>query len=451
MTVAPHPLAAAAGRVTAEEALEIAADAYIYAYPLLVSELTRRAALAATDGARMNQFQHRWEFPDDSFTQVARPNADTLYSQLWYDVSAEPLLIDVPDSGGRYYLLPMLDLWTDVFASPGTRTTGIRAQRIVLAAAGWRGSLPDDALLIHSPTALGWIIGRTQTNGPADYANVHRFQDRLTAVPLSRAGGRPYAPPRTPVDPSWDAKTPPVELVDRMSAREYFGLFTRLMAQNPPHANDYAIVHRMARLGLVPGVDFDLDDAPPEAARALESAAAAARPLIQKGIATQGTRESGWRTRLSTIGTYGTDYRTRANVAYGGLGANPIEDAIYPSIAVDANGSPFSSAGRYVIHFAKGALPPVRAFWSLTLYDDRQLFAANPLQRYALGDRDTLLFNRDGSLDLYVQREPPGRDHEANWLPAPAKGGFTLTLRLYWPRSEALDGTWMPPPVRRIP
>jgi hypothetical protein len=138
-------------------------------------------------------------------------------------------------------------------------------------------------------------------------------------------------------------------------------------------------------------------------------------------------------------------------VAFGGLGANPIEDAIYPSTAVDATGSPFSSAGRYVVHFGKAQLPPVRAFWSLTLYDDRQLFAANPLHRYAVGDRDTLLFNRDGSLDLYIQRDSPGHDHEANWLPAPARGAFTLTLRLYWPKPEALDGTWTPPPVRRIP
>jgi hypothetical protein len=450
MTIAEHPLISPAGPVTTEEAREIAVDAYIYAYPLLVSELTRRASLVGPDAARMNQFQHRWSVPDESFTLVVRPNADTLYSSLWYEVAAEPLVISVPDSGGRYYLLPMLDLWSEVFASPGSRTTGIRAQRIVLAGPGWTGLLPADALLIRSPTAIGWIIGRTQANGPADYPNVHRFQDRLTATPLSRLG-KPYTASRTPVDPSWDAQTPPVELIDRMSARDYFGLFAELTAANPPHENDYPIVHRMARLGIVPGAPLDLGDLAPDAARALESAAAAARPIIQKGIATQGRRESGWRTRLSTIGTYGTDYRNRANVAFGGLGANPIEDAIYPSTAVDASGSPFSSAGRYVIHFPKGQLPPVRAFWSLTLYDDRQLFATNPLHRHALGDRDALVFNRDGSLDIYIRRDSPGYDHEANWLPAPPKGGFTLTLRLYWPKPEALDGSWTPPPVRRIP
>jgi hypothetical protein len=450
VTVAEHPLISAAGPVTTEEAREIAIDAYIYAYPLLVSELTRRASLVGPDAARMNQFQHRWSIPDENFTLVVRPNADTLYSSLWYDVAAEPLVIDIPDSGGRYYLLPILDLWSEVFASPGSRTTGIRAQRIVLAAPDWKGPLPADSLLIRSPTAIGWIIGRTQTNGHADYPNVHRFQDRLTATPLSRLG-KPYAAPRTPVDPSWDTQTPPVELIDRMSAQDYFSLFATLTTANPPHESDYPIVHRMARLGIVPGAPLDLDDLPPDAARALESAATAARPTIQKGIATQGRRESGWRTRLSTIGTYGTDYRTRANVAFGGLGASPIEDAIYPSTAVDAGGSPFSSAGRYVIHFPKAQLPPARAFWSLTLYDDRQLFTANPLHRYALGDRDVLAFNRDGSLDIYIQRDSPGHDHEANWLPAPVRGGFTLTLHLYWPKPAALDGAWMPPPVRRIP
>lgn len=149
-----------------------------------------------------------------------------------------------------------------------------------------------------------------------------------------------------------------------------------------------------------------------------------------------------------TIGTYGTDYYRRALIAYGGLGANVVEDAIYPGAFADGEGQPFDSRKQYVLHFAKGELPPVRAFWSLTLYNDQQAFADNPLDRYAIGDRDPLSFGKDGSLTLYIQRESPGKDKESNWLPAPKSGGFSMNLRLYWPEPSALDGTWKPPAVQ---
>ena len=435
--------------VSAEDARGIAVEAYTYAYPLVISELTRRVSLAPRESgaAAMNRFEHMAAFPDASFTDVVRPNADTLYSILWFDVSKEPLVLQVPDSGGRYYLLPMLDMWSEVFASPGARTTGTHAQLIVLAAAGWRGKVPAGATLIHSPTAMGWIIGRTQTDGVSDYPNVHRFQDGLTATPLSRRG-KNYTPPPTAVDPAWDTKTPPVQQIERMSAQEYFGLFTELTKVNPPHASDYPILHRMARIGIVPGKPFSLAAAPAEVREALEAAPDTALATIKGGLTKLGVRRNGWRINLSTIGTYGTDYLARALVAHGGLGANTVDDAVYPTALADANGQPFSSDFSYVLRFAKEQLPPVRAFWSLTMYDERQLFAENPIHRYAIGDRDSLKYNADGSLDLYIQRESPGPGRESNWLPAPAKGPFTMNLRLYWPKPEVLDGTWSPPPIK---
>jgi len=150
------------------------------------------------------------------------------------------------------------------------------------------------------------------------------------------------------------------------------------------------------------------------------------------------------------LGTYRTNYRARAEVAFGGLGANAVEDAVYPTAFTDADDQPFSSDSRYVLHFSKDEIPPVRGFWSLTIYDERQLFAANPINRYAIGDRDQLQFNADGSLDIHIQRASPGPDKESNWLPAPASGSFTMNLRLYWPKAEVLDGTWAPPPVKRV-
>ena len=176
------PLPAAPAPLTADEAKEIAVNAYIFAYPMVLMEATRRVISNAEQvdahHAPMNQFLHMTAFPDAKFTDMVRPNADTLYSQLFFDVSQEPLVIHVPDSGGRYYLLPMLDLWTDVFAVPGKRTTGTGEQTIAITGPGWKGALPEGVAEIKAPTATGWIIGRTQTNGKADYAAVHQFQSR---------------------------------------------------------------------------------------------------------------------------------------------------------------------------------------------------------------------------------------------------------------------------------
>ncbi|MBN8508906.1 MAG: DUF1254 domain-containing protein [Burkholderiales bacterium] len=439
--------AAEARPLAADEAREIAIEAYVYAYPAVITELTRRVNIARP-GAAMNRFAHRSAFPEASFTDVVRPNADTLYSVLWFDLSAEPLAIRVPASGGRYWLLQMLDQWSDTFAAPGSRTTGDAEQLIVLAGPGWNGALPQGATLVRSPTASGWIIGRTQTNGAADYAAVHRFQAGMSAVPLSRFG-QGWTPPAPRIDPAWDLKTPPVELIEKLDAQQYFGLFAELTKTNPPHANDYPVLHRMARLGLRPGQPFVLADLPAPARQAFEGAAAAALPQIKGRMQTMGVRKDGWRTNLTAIGTYGTDYRARAAIAFAGLGANPVEDAVYPSAFGDADGQPLQSDRRYVLHFDKAQIPPVRAFWSLTMYDQRQLFAANAIDRYAIGDRDALKFNADGSLDLYIQRESPGDSMASNWLPTPASGPFTMNLRLYWPRPEVLDGQWWPPALKR--
>lgn len=437
-----------------DQIAEIAASAYIYAYPLVLMEMTRRAGTNVADAreigkAPMNQFSNLPTFPDPNFTEVVRPNADTLYSILWFDVSKEPLLISVPDSEGRYYLLEMLDMWSDVFESTGKRTTGTAAQLLAIAGPGWQGELPAGAALIKSPTAIGWIVGRTQTNGKADYETVHKFQAGLVTRPLSQ-WGKSYPPPAGKVNPDWDMETPPVELVERLSPAAYFSLFTELSRLNQPHPNDYPILDQMRRMGMDPGMPFALDKASPEVERALSEAGPAAREKIKARFLKAGVFNEGWRINLTAIGTYGADYLSRAAVAYAGLGANTIEDAVYPTAVADADGKPFSSESRYLLHFDKDQTPPVRAFWSLTMYNDRQLFAANPIDRYAIGDRDRLELNADGSLDLHIQRESPGKDKESNWLPAPAGGQFTMNLRLYWPKAEVLDGRWLPPGVKRV-
>ncbi|KAA0121923.1 DUF1254 domain-containing protein [Methylobacterium sp. P1-11] len=436
----------------ADEVREIATDAYVYAYPLVLMELTRRKTTnvlqaTTTMSAPVNQFAHLAAFPDAKFTAVVRPNADTLYSVMWFDVTKEPLVISIPDSGGRYYLLPILDMWTEVFTSPGSRTTGNGAQTFALAGPDWSSTIPEGIDFVRSPTGMGWVIGRTNTAGPADYDAVHRFQRAIKTAPLS-AWGKDEPPRPGSVNPEWKSEKPPVEQVEEMDAPAFFTLFSEIVKANPPHDVDYPIFDRMRRIGIVPGEPIDLARLTPEAQQAISESKAPAQERIKAQFRGSGEFVNGWRTNYTAIGTYGADYTHRAGVAYAGLGANTIEDALYPTALVDADGKPFDSGRRYVIHFDKGELPPVRGFWSLTMYNERQLFAENAIGRYVIGDRDKLTYNPDGSLDLYVQRDSPSEDKAANWLPAPASGPFTMNLRLYWPKPQALDGTWKPPAIK---
>jgi hypothetical protein len=446
------PAALAQTAISTDEAREIAREAYIYAYPMVLMEVTRRASTNVVEPvgltAPINQLAHAREFPDANFTIVVRPNADTLYSALTFDVSKEPLVFSGPDSGGRYYLLPFLDYWTDVFTVRGKRTTGTAAQTFAIVGPGWRGKLPRGVERYDSPTASGLLIGRTQTNGQADYEAVRKFQDGIKVVPLS-AYGKPFAPPKGKVRSDQDMSPPP-DQVDKMDAATFFATFAELMKRNPPHANDYPILDRMKRIGIAPGKAYSVSSQPQEVQDALNAAPSSALKDIKEAWRKAGVLANGWRTNLTAIGTYGTDYLHRAGVAYGGLGANVPDDAVYPTAFADGDGQPFDSGERYILHFGKDQIPPARAFWSLTMYDERQLFAANPINRYAIGDRDKLAFNADGSLDLYIQRESPGKEKESNWLPAPVSGSFTMNLRLYWPKAEVLNGSWAPPPVKKV-
>lgn len=380
---------------------------------------------------------------------LSGPMPTTLYSLLWFDVTLVPLIIAVPESpasaipepGPRYYVLEMLDMWTDAFATPGTRSDGPRAQKFAIVGPNWKGDLPEGVDMFRSPTAVGWVIGRTQTNGADDYLAVHAFQDGITATPL---GGQDKENKLTEANMLGDS---PVNRVHAMSAETFFALFADATRHNPPHANDYPILARMKRLGLEPGKPFDLAKAPLPIQEAFRKAPSTAQKKIQEGSAKAGDMVNGWMVLTSPIGSYGSDYLRRAVIAYLGLGANRPEDAVYPIASGLENGVPFDSGQKYLLRFKAGEIPPVRAFWSVTAYNDRQLFAANPIDRYALGDRDDLTYGEDKSLTLYLQRDPPEPDKRSNWLPLPAEGGFSLTMRMYWPTETIIDGSWKPPAV----
>ncbi len=425
------------------DARTLSYEAYIYLYPLVTMEVTRRQAINLPEGERPgfgppNAFHHIRAFPTADFRAVVRPNFDTLYSSGWLDLTAGPVVVSTPDTSDRYYLLPMLDMWTDVFASPGKRTSGTEAQVYVLVGPGYTAEVPADTHVIEAPTPWVWVIGRTQTNGSADYAAVHAVQDGFTVAALS--------PTEHSLDPNQEMTTEPLRLVNAMTAIDFFAFACEAMKLHPPHATDFSIHARIANLGIVPGQSFDVDRLAASARDDVEAGATAAREAIAANIANLGTRANGWTLATDAIGVYGNSYLKRATIALGGLGANPPEDAIYPVLLTDAAGAPITGDKDYVIHFDVDQLPPVDAFWSITMYDSEGFQTANELDRFAIGDRDSLTYNPDGSLDIYVRHTNPGAQLESNWLPAPT-GRLGITMRLYAPRPQALDGTWVPPPV----
>ena len=439
--------------ITEQLSSDIASEAYIYGFPLVLMDVTRRISTNVSrpgeNAAPINQLGHKRSFPDDTFTTVVTPNADTLYSFAFLDLAKGPIVLSLPEMGDRYYLMQMLDAWTNVFAAPGTRTTGNGKGDFAVAGPGWKGKLPEGVKELRSPTNLVWMIGRTQTNGEKDYMAVRAIQDKYKLTPLS-AWGTTYTPPdNVPVDKSIDMETPPVKQTVKLDTATFFARLNALMKDNPPAVADAEALQRFAALDIVPGKQFDLKQLDPAVARGLAQGVDLGRAkIIAEARKPHGKVVNGWEF-MTNIGRFGTDYLWRAVVALVGLGANLPEDAIYPRRTVDADQQTLTGANQYAIRFAKDQLPPVGAFWSISMYNSRQAFVKNPINRHAIGDRDDLKFAADGSLTLYIQNESPGKDAESNWLPAP-KDAFNLFMRLYWPKKEVLDGSWKPPQVRNL-
>jgi hypothetical protein len=447
------PRLAVAQSLSAEEAQDIATDAYVYFYPLVTMDLTRKQLINTPAGAGgiggpMNSFTNIPAFPAADMKAVVRPNFDTLYSSGWLDLTKEPLVVSVPDTGGRYYLLPMLDMWTNVFASPGWRTTGTQAGNFLVTPPGWTGTVPSGFTQIAAPTPYVWIIGRTKTDGPADYQAVNKVQAGYRITPLSQ-WGKPAQPVQATIDSSVDIKTPPKTIADTMPGERFFTYAADLLKLHPPHDTDQPIIARMRRIGIEPGKSFEAGKLDPAVRKAIETAPEAGQKLMAWKVPTLARVANHWSMNTDTMGVYGNYYLKRAIVAQVGLGANLPEDAIYPLNLGDETGRPLDGAHQYTITFEKGATPPVSAFWSITLYDPAGFQIANPLNRFAVSSWMPFKHNPDGSLTLYFQNESPGKAHEANWLPAP-KGPFNLTMRLYAPRADALTGRWNPPVVKRV-
>lgn len=424
------------------------AQAYLFGYPLVLMELTKQhQELLGTTA--INGFRHSLRFPDASFNSVVSPNVDTLYSITHFDLRQEPVVMSIPDTNGHYYMMPIMDAWSNVVTSPGTRTIGTEPKTFLVAGPTWNGTAPAGMDVIRIPTQMAWMIGRIKSSGPEDYAEIHQLQQRFQLMPLSAWQGHPVA--ATPADmaelPPLDRSKAPDRQLANWNQDQFFTALCQLLHHNPPRTEDAPMLARIQAIGLI-NDDCDVNQSTLQRLgsrigyRKVVGLLNDSQQLLE-----QRDTYNGWRIGYD-LGEYGVRYQQRALVAKLGFGANTPDDALYPNLHKDPQGRPLSGDQRYVLHFSRDQLPPARAFWSLTLYNAQQLLSANPLDRYALGDRDDLRYNDDGSLDLFIQHEPPAEvAQHSNWLPAP-EGPFNLFLRLYWPKPEVLEKRWLPPVIQ---
>lgn len=437
------------GRAFIDEkrALKDGADAYLVGYPL-VSMLDTYAAFSPRPSAApwTNRFVHLRYLPDETTRQVVRPNQDTLYSLAWLDLADGPVLVTVPDMGDRYWLMPLLDAWTTVIESLGTRTGGDGAQQVLVAGPNWSGEPPPGVTVARSPTPLVWALGRIEVAGPSDIPAVARLQDAMTVTPYDGdAPGIPTSAVAVAAAPP--ATRPPTRtVVDAMDAPTYFAALADGLASQPIAPDDPGVVDTLSRIGIRPGEPFDWAALPPTTQRGLTDAV----PRVQAGMTEAfvggggSTDVDGWRVPPMILGDYGTDYPVRAVVAREGLGANLPEDAIYATATADSDGAPLDGGRVYEVVVPP---PPVQAFWSVTVYDADGFLVPDAAGAQSV-HRDA-----DGSAGvetrIVVSRERPADLGDAVWL-RPPDGAFSLMMRLYWPQQQALDNAWPYPPVRRI-
>jgi hypothetical protein len=456
------PLFAKAQSPSPGEARQIAEDAYVYGYSLITTEVTRVQGTNVSKvetgklSAPMNQFANVPRYPPADYRGVSAPNADTLYSLAWLDLS-EPMVFSHPDIGNRFYLFEMVDLWmTDLKSSPSARTAGGGAANYLITGPGWNGTVPTGMKHIPMATRYMAILGRTNANGTEqDYKAVNDLQAQYKLTPLS-VWDKPYAPVTLPVNPNpgFTMTAKPQEAILAMGTEGYFNLMAKLMdGIAPAAAEDAPMLASMARIGIMPGKPFEMSKLDAAVQTALKDIPQSALKKIEANQAILGTVVNGWIVTKG-LGTYGTNYMKRAVVAAFGWPANQQDDAVYPYTEIDATGQKLTGANKYTLTFPKDATPPVNGFWSITMYEIDQgwWFVPNPLNKFTVSARNNPKYNADGSLTLYFQNASPGADTEANWLPAP-KGEFIPMLRMYWPKENTpsiLNGSWTPPAVVKV-
>jgi hypothetical protein len=438
--------------VTPEEARAIAKEAYIYGFPMVDDY---RIEYAYFVDSKNPEFKGPWNqlvniprvyTPAD--TAIQTPNSDTPYSMIGMDLRAEPMVLTVPPiEKGRYFSVQLIDAYTFNFDYIGSRATGNDGGSFLIAGPGWKGETPKGIKkVMRSETELLIAAYRTQLFNPDDLDNVKKVQAGYKAEPLSKFLGQP-TPKTAPAIDFIKPLTPDEE----KTSPEFFNILNFILQYCPTDPSETELRARFAKIGVEPGKTFDVSKLSPEMKTAITQGMADAwidlenlRKQVDAGKVTSGEL-FGTREYLKN------NYLYRMAAAVLGIYGNSKQEAMYPVYAIDSDGKKLNGADRYTVNFAPGQLPPVHAFWSLTMYDlPQSLLVANPINRYLVNSPmlPQLVKDADGGLTFYVQNESPGKDKEPNWLPAP-KGPFFIAMRLYWPKDEALDGTWKQPPMKR--
>lgn len=429
-----------------DETWDMIKEAYIYTFPLVIVHATREKMTntveATSSQAPVNQFIHAGKLADANSTDVVTPNVDTVYSQVWLDLSEDAVVIEKPATD-RYCSIQVIDAYTNCVTILGTGGDTAQACTYLFTGPDYDGEIPENMTQVAMPTNMGWLIVRTICNGEDDMKNVAAIQSEMAAATLTQ-----YETGSAPAEGAYDEgkNYVPLNYVLSLSPAEYFNLANQLMAENPPAEEDAEEIAALAAVNVGPGLTFDpsiLGDEATENWTAMlsgltaELSADTAQFQIQNGI---------WSCFGEPIGEFGTEYKYRALVALGGLGANPISVAMYLKTTVDSEGNRLTGEKSYVLHFDAEELPPVEAdgFWSVTIYDsETDLLIDNKLDRYCINDRSEIQYNEDGSLDIYIQAAEENQD---NWLPA-GEGEFHLFLRVYLPSEEAVTGAWSAPSI----
>ncbi|AYN04178.1 DUF1254 domain-containing protein [Flavobacterium sp. 140616W15] len=430
--------------------IKTAEMAYLYGLPLVLMDIARRQSTNAEEvgsmAAPMNQFVHKSTFPDATLKNGTRLNADTYYSSAWLDLSKEPIVLSVPDTYGRYYQLSMQDAYTNIFSSLNKRTTGTGAANFLITGPKSTEPVPIGMQEIKSPTNMVRIINQIQMNSYVDGLKVYKLQRQYKLIPLS-GWATDYVAPKGKIDSSVP-KGSPSEIVSKIPIGEFFNYVNQLMANNPPRDKDAETVKMFATIGIKPGSKFNLsgfNSSVQSVVRALPDKMLGA---LNKEITMPPKLENGWTPIDLKLGAFGTDYKHRAMISYKGLEINLPQDIINSSCMVDEGGDKLNGSNKYTIHFNQDEIPLANAFWSLTAYDAKGAFVANPMNRFTIGNRDSLIRNADGSIDIYFQRSYPGKIRENNWLPV-SSGEFNIVLRVYSPKEQMLKGKWIIPSIKK--
>jgi hypothetical protein len=449
------PAQAQAADVTAEEARAIAKEAYIYGFPMVDNYRIQHAYFV---DAKNPEYKAPWNkltniprvyTPAD--TAIQTPNSDTPYSMIGMDLRAEPMVLTVPPiEKERYFSIQLIDAYTFTFDSAGSRTTGNDGGSFLIAGPGWKGETPKGITKVfRSDTDFIIAAYRTQLFNPEDLDNVKKVQAGYKAEPLSAFLGEP-APAAAPAVDFMKPLTP----ADERKSLEFFNIVNFIMQFTPTNPSETELMARFAKIGVGAGKTIDVGGLSPEIRTALEQGIADAWADLKNLETTK--IDTGEVTSGDLFGTreyLKNNYLYRMAAAVLGIYGNSKQEAMYPVFAIDAEGQKLDGANKYTVRFAPEQLPPVNAFWSVTMYDlPQSLLVANPINRYLINSPmlPALVKDADGGLTLYVQNETPGKDKEPNWLPAP-KGPFMAVLRLYWPKEAALDGTWKNPPITKAP